>query len=113
MAFQLAEAVAELVESICLGRELEVGEDCRVNVFGSPAADSTAVMQENLQQPDDLWVMEFDAGITDCADGDGRSDPLEQGKVHMSVEALRLEAGETAGGVTISKYLWLGTLTRI
>ena len=38
--------------------------------------------------------MDFDAGIADRADGDGQGDPLQQGKVHMDVEALRLEAGE-------------------
>ncbi len=39
--------------------------------------------------------MDFDAGITDRAGVDGQGDPLQQGKVHMNVQALRLEAGET------------------
>ena len=94
VVFQLAEVVAELVELAALGGELEGGEDCLVDLFGRPAADGTAVLQENLQQPDDPGVMKFDAGITDCADGDGQSDPLQQGKVHMNVAALGLEAGE-------------------
>ncbi len=38
--------------------------------------------------------MDFDAGIADRADGDGESDPLKQGKVHVHVEALRLKVGE-------------------
>ena len=41
--------------------------------------------------------MDFDAWKTDRADGDGQSDSLKQGKVHINVEGLRLEAGETAG----------------
>ena len=35
--------------------------------------------------------MDFDAGIADRPDGDRQSDPLEQGKVHMDMERLRLE----------------------
>jgi len=54
-------------------------------------------MQENLQQPNDPGVTEFDAWITDRADGDGQSDSLKQGKVHMNVERLGLEAGEAIG----------------
>src|SRR5437899_9377328 len=38
--------------------------------------------------------MDFNAGITDRTNGDGQSDPLQQGKVHMYIQALRLEAGE-------------------
>ena len=54
-------------------------------------------MQEKLEQPDDPLVMDFDAWKTDRADGDGQSDSLKQGKVHMNIERLRLEAGEVAG----------------
>src|SRR5207244_2540178 len=43
--------------------------------------------------------MDFDAGITDRADGDGQSDPLEQGKVHVHIEALRLKTGKAVGDV--------------
>ncbi len=42
-------------------------------------------------------VVDFDAGITDGADGDGQGDPLQQREVHMDVEALGLEAGEAVG----------------
>ena len=33
------------------------------------------------------------------ADGDGESDPLEQGKVHVHVEALRLKVGKAIGDI--------------
>ncbi len=38
--------------------------------------------------------MDFDASIADRADGDGQSEPLEQGEVHVYVQTLRLKAGE-------------------
>ena len=41
--------------------------------------------------------MDFDAGIAHRADGDGKSDSLEQGKVHVHVEALCLKVGEAVG----------------
>jgi hypothetical protein len=94
---ELAEVIAELVESVMLGRDLEGGDDCLVNLVGRPSADSTAVVQQNLKQPDDPRVMDLDAGKTDGADGDGQSDPLEERKIHVNVEALGLEAGETVG----------------
>jgi len=65
-----------------------------VNLPGGPAPDSAGVVQQNLQKPDDPGIMDFDAGITSGTNVDGQSDPLQQGKVHMHVEALRLEAGE-------------------
>jgi hypothetical protein len=114
MAFQLPQIVAELVESVCFRRQLKRSEDCLVNLFGRPAANGTAVMQEGLQQSDDPRVVDFDAGVTDGADGGGQSNPLQQRKVHMDVEALRLEAREAirnglepfAGGIeTIEPFL--------
>ena len=38
--------------------------------------------------------MDLDSGIADRTDGDRQSDSLQQGKVHVDVEALRLKAGE-------------------
>jgi hypothetical protein len=34
-----------------------------VDLFGGPAADSAAVVQQDFEQPDDSGVMDFDAGI--------------------------------------------------
>ena len=68
-----------------------------MDLFGGPAADGVAAMQQNFQQPDDPGVVDFDAGIADRADGDGQGDPLQQRKVHVDVEALGLEAGEAIG----------------
>ena len=40
-------------------------------------------------------IMELDAGIADCADGDGEGgETLQQREVDMDVEPFRLEAGE-------------------
>src|SRR4051794_5558661 len=41
--------------------------------------------------------MDFDTGIADRANSDGKSHSLEQGKVHVHVQALCLEACETMG----------------
>ena len=80
VAFELSQIVTELVESVCFGRELEGGNDRFVNLFGGPASDGAAAMQENLLQPDDPQVMDFDARITDGADGDGQSESAEAGE---------------------------------
>ena len=40
-------------------------------------------------------IMELDAGIADCADGDGEGETLQQREVDMDVEPLRLRRGET------------------
>jgi len=63
--FEFAQVVAELVEPAGLRGELKRGEDRLVNLFGGPAADGAAVVQENLQQPDDPGVVDFDAGVAD------------------------------------------------
>ena len=41
--------------------------------------------------------MDFDARIADRADGDGQSNPLQERKVDVDVEPLRLESCETVG----------------
>ena len=94
-AFEFTEIVTKLVESVLFRGKLERGDDGLMNLFGGPAADGAAVMQENLQQSDDPRVMDFDAGIANGADEDRQSDLPQQGKIHMHVETLRLEAGET------------------
>ncbi len=47
--FQLAQVVTELIQPIGFRRELERGEDGFVDLFGGPAADGIAAMQQNLQ----------------------------------------------------------------
>ena len=54
-------------------------------------------MQEDFEQTDDARVVDLDAGIADCADGDRQGEALQQREVDMDVEPLRLEAGEAAG----------------
>ena len=65
MPFEFAQIIAELVQSVCFRGKLERGDDGLVNLFGGPAPDGSAVMQENLQKADDPQVMDLDAGITD------------------------------------------------
>ena len=66
-----------------------------MDLFGRPAADSAAVMQQDFEKTDGPGVVDFDARVTDCTDSDGQGDSLQQRKVHMDVETLRLEARET------------------
>ena len=42
VAFELAQVVAELVETIGAGGKVESGEDGVMDLFGGPAADMTA-----------------------------------------------------------------------
>ena len=47
-----------------------------MDLFGRRAADGVAAMQQDFQQADGPRVMDFNAGITDGADGDGQGQPL-------------------------------------
>ena len=95
MPFEFAQIVAELIESVFLGGDLEGGDDRFVDLFGGPAAGGAAVMEQHFEKTDDTCVMDFDARVTDRPNGDGQGDSLQQREVHVDVEALRLEARET------------------
>src|SRR5229473_2272890 len=41
--------------------------------------------------------MDFDSGIADRAGSEGQGQPLQQREIHVDVEALSLEPGETVG----------------
>ncbi len=97
MAFQLAEIVAELVPPVGFLRESKRGEDGRMGLSGSPAADGGATMQEDFHQANDPRVMDFDSGIADGADGHGQGQTLQQREIHMDIEPLGLAIGETIG----------------
>jgi len=94
VAFELAQVVAELVEAVGGVGEVEGGEDGAVDLLGGPAADVTAAMQEHFEQADDAGVVDLDPGIADRADGDWQGEALQQRKVDMDIEPLRLEAGK-------------------
>jgi len=48
MTFELAEVVAELVESVSFGGKLEGGDRSLVDLLGDPAANAVASMREKL-----------------------------------------------------------------
>jgi hypothetical protein len=67
-----------------------------MDLLGRPAADVGAAVQENFQQPDDAGLVDLDAGIAHRAYDDRQGDALQQRKVDVNVEPLRLEGGEAA-----------------
>ena len=97
VGFELAQVVAELGQAVCSLGEVEGSEDGVVDLLGGPAADLTAAVQEDLEQADDARVVDFDPGIADRADRDWKADALQQRKVDVNVEPLRLKTGEAAG----------------
>ena len=64
-----------------------------MDLLGRPAADARAAVQENFRQPDDGGLVDLDAGIAHRAYGDRQGDALQQRKVDVNVEPLRLEGG--------------------
>ena len=81
MAFELAEIVAQLVQAVGTGGEVEAGEDGVVDLLGGPAANLSAAMQEDFEEADKTGVVDLDAGIADRADGDREGKALEQREV--------------------------------
>jgi len=49
VTFEFAQIITELVQPVCFVGKSERGEDGSVNLFGRPAPDSIAAMQQNLQ----------------------------------------------------------------
>ena len=85
MALELAQVVAQLVEAIGAIGEMEGCEDSLVDLFGRPAADVSAAVQQDLEQADDAHLVDFDAGIAHRADGDRQRDALQQREVDVNV----------------------------
>ena len=97
VTFELAQIVAQLVQTIRSFGETEGRADGLVDFLRGPAADVSAAMQQNLEEPNDSSVVDFDAGIADRTDGDRQRNPLQKREVDVNVEPLGLEASEAAG----------------
>src|SRR5947207_14542085 len=95
MTFQLAQVVAELIQTVGFGGKFDGGEHGLVNLFGRPAADGAATMEEDFHQASDPRFMDLDSGIADGADGHRESQPLQPREIHMDVMPLVLALGET------------------
>src|SRR5438445_10981338 len=54
-------------------------------------------MEQHFEQADDARVVDLDPGIADRANGDRQGEALQQPKVDVDVEPLRLETGEAGG----------------
>src|SRR6202022_502786 len=94
---ELAQVVAELVQAVGAVGKVEGGEDGVVDLFRGPAADMTAAMEEDFEQADNARIVDLDPGIAHRADGDRQSEALQQWKVDVDIEPLRLEAGKAVG----------------
>ena len=97
VTFDLAQIVAQLVQTIRSFGETEGRADGLVDFLRGPAADVSAAMQQNLEEPNDSPVVDFDAGIADRTDGDRQRNPLQKREVDVNVEPLGLKASEAAG----------------
>ena len=95
VAFELAQVVAKLVQAVGLFRKLEGVEDDLVKVLGAPAAEVVAPMQQHLQEPAEAPFMKLDPGVVDRADGDRQGEALQKREVHVDVQPLGLQSGET------------------
>src|SRR5262249_39561109 len=93
---ELSQIVAELVEAVGFIGEVEGRQDGVVDFLRGPTADLGATVQQDFEKADDTRVVDLDAGISDGADGDRQGNPLQDWKVDMDVEPLRLEASEAA-----------------
>ena len=59
VAFEFAQIVAKLVETVGLFGKLEALENDLMNLPGAPAAEIIAGVQKNLQEPDDACLMDL------------------------------------------------------
>ena len=96
VAFEFAQVVAQLVETVAFVREVEGGEDGVVDLFGGPSAEASATVQEDFEETDDARIVDLDAGVADRADGDWQGEALQEREVDVDIEPLRLKAGEAA-----------------
>jgi hypothetical protein len=84
VALELAQIVAQLVETVGIIGEIEAGEDGVVDLLGGPAAEVSAAMQEDFEEPDEAGIVDLDAGVAHGADGDRQGEALEQRKVDVA-----------------------------
>jgi len=94
---ELAEVVAELVQAVGIGGEVEAGEDGVVDLLCGPAANLSAAMQQDFEEANEAGVVDLDAGIANRADSDRKGEALQQREFDMDIEPLRLEAGKAGG----------------
>lgn len=80
MALELAQIIAELIESIGGRGKLKAGEHGLVDLLGGCAADGMAAVKQDLQQANDTRVVDFDAGVAHRGLADGQGKSLQQGK---------------------------------
>jgi hypothetical protein len=68
-----------------------------VDLFGGPAAEMSAAMQEDFKEADQAVVVDLDPGIANRTNGDRKGEALQQREVDMDIERLCLEGSEAPG----------------
>ena len=66
-----------------------------MEVTGSPSGDTGAGMDEHFHEADQAGMVDFDSCNFGVAADDGEGQALEQREIHMDLEGLCLEGGET------------------
>lgn len=77
--------------------EMEAGQNRLMNLDGRPTGDLCSAVKENFHQANHARVVNFDARKMSGADLSRKRQALEQGKIHVDVEPLRLKFGKPIG----------------
>ena len=72
----LTQVIAQLVETVALGRQAEVDQEGLVEWAGTPTPDDRACVQQHLHEPDHPGIVDLDAGVLCGPDGDREGEPL-------------------------------------
>ncbi len=80
MALEFAQVVAKLVQAVSFRGQLKRGQYGFMELFGGPAADGIAGVEQNFEQADDPGVVDFDARIAERTDSNGQAIGWMSGK---------------------------------
>ena len=86
-----------MVQAVGAVGKIEGGDDGMVDLLGGPAAEMTAAMKEDFEQADNARIVDLDPRIADRANGDRQGEALQQRKVDMDIEPLRLAYLQSSG----------------
>lgn len=95
---EFADVIADLVESIVLGFESALVQDGVAELGGRPTFEMAAgTLEQNLQQSENAFLFELDAGDFGFALDDGLGQSGQDVQLAMDVEVLSLDGSEAVG----------------